>query len=51
MCGTAAIVLSLIGAVWCLVASCCFMQRKECSHGESCMLARNALEYWLHPDK
>ncbi|KAF6250641.1 hypothetical protein COO60DRAFT_1705611 [Scenedesmus sp. NREL 46B-D3] len=25
--------------------------RKECSHGEVCLLARNALEYWLHPDK
>eukprot|EP00879_Flechtneria_rotunda_P009138 GHRR01009567.1.p1 GENE.GHRR01009567.1~~GHRR01009567.1.p1 ORF type:complete len:478 (+),score=198.61 GHRR01009567.1:469-1902(+) len=25
--------------------------RKECSHGEACLLARNALEYWLHPDK
>eukprot|EP00775_Hariotina_reticulata_P013496 gene13496-13621_t len=25
--------------------------RKECSHGESCLLAKNALEYWLHPDK
>jgi hypothetical protein len=27
------------------------LQRKECSHGENCLLARNALEYWLHPDK
>lgn len=25
--------------------------RKECPHGDKCPLARNALEYWLHPDK
>jgi hypothetical protein len=35
---------------WLYLCACILMQ-KECPHGETCPFARNALEYWLHPDK